>query len=148
VNASDGGGYGPSATYPTQRSTSSRRRWFLALTGLAVALGVVVAIIGFQKFGSPDVEGEATGYFITAPNTVDVQFTVSRADPTRPVACVIRARGIDGNEIGRREVLIPAGNAPRVGVRSTLQTSGQAVTGEVFGCGPTVPPYLTSLDES
>lgn len=147
MNASDGGGYGPRATYPTQRSTTSRRRWFLLLTGGVLVTGVVLAVIGFQKFGSPDVAGEGTGFFITGPNSVDVQFTVSRSDPSKPVACVVKARAKDGSEVGRREVLIPAGTAPRVGVRSTVHTSAQPATGEVFGCGPTVPPYLTAEDD-
>lgn len=148
MNASDGGAYGPRATYPAQRSSVSRRQWFLVLTGVVVAAGVALAVLGFQKFGSPDVSGEGTGYFITGPNTVDVQFTVSRSDPALPVSCVIRARAKDGSEVGRREVLVEAGTAPRVGVRATVHTSARPVTGEVFGCGPTVPPYLTSRDDA
>ncbi|MFT4199192.1 DUF4307 domain-containing protein [Gordonia sp. (in: high G+C Gram-positive bacteria)] len=144
MNASDGGAYGPRATYPTERSPMSRRRWFAALTAGVIVAGVIVAAIGFTKFGNPEVSGEGTGYFITGPDTVDVQFTVNRADPAKPVACVVRARAKDGSEIGRREVLVPAGQATRVGVRTTLHTAGRPVTGEVFGCGGTVPPYLTS----
>ncbi|GED97179.1 DUF4307 domain-containing protein [Gordonia crocea] len=147
MNASDGGRYGPRATYPTELSNRSRRKWFLGLTGLVLAVGVVLAIIGFQKFGSPDVAGEGTGFFITGPTTVDVQFTVSRADPSKPVSCVLKARAKDGSEVGRREVLIPGGQAPRVGVRTTVHTSDRPVVGEVFGCGPTVPPYLTAQDD-
>ncbi|MFT3899400.1 MAG: DUF4307 domain-containing protein [Gordonia sp. (in: high G+C Gram-positive bacteria)] len=146
MNASDGGAYGPRATYPTERSPMSRRRWGLMLTGLVIAAGIGLAAIGFAKFGNPEVSGEGTGYFVTGPDTVDVQFTVTRSDPSKPVACVIRARALDGSEIGRREVLIPAGTAPQVGVRTALRTTGQPVTGEVYGCGPTVPPYLTAID--
>ncbi len=148
MNASDGGAYGPRATYPAEQSSMSRRRWFLVLTGVVLAAGVIVALLGFQKFGSPDVAGEGTGYFITGPRTVDVQFTVSRNDPTRPVACIIRSRAKDGSEIGRREVLIPASTAPRVGVRAAVQTTDRPATGEVYGCGPTVPPYLTAEDHA
>ncbi|GAB08859.1 hypothetical protein GOARA_021_00960 [Gordonia araii NBRC 100433] len=147
MNASDGGASGPSAYYPGEQSSSSRRRWFLVLTGLVLAAGLGLAILGFQKFGNPDVSGEGTGFFITGPTTVDVQFTVNRSDPTLPVACVVKARAKDGSEVGRREVLVEGGTAPQVGVRATVHTSARPVIGEVFGCGPTVPPYLTSKDD-
>lgn len=147
MNASDGGGYGPRATYPVEQSSMSRRRWFALLTAAVVVLGVVLAVIGFQKFGNPDVSGETTGFFLTGPDTVDVQFTVDRADPSTPVACVVKARSKDGAEVGRREVLIVGGNAQRVGVRTTIHTSAQPVIGEVFGCDPNVPPYLTRTDK-
>ena len=103
MNASDGGAYGPRATYPAQRSLVSRRQWFLVLTGVVVAAGVALAVLGFV--------------------------------------------GPDRGAGKPREVLVEAGTAPRVGVRATVHTSARPVTGEVFGCGPTVPPYLTSRDD-
>ena len=45
MNASDGGAYGPRATYPAQRSSVSRRQWFLVLTGVVVAAGVALDFV-------------------------------------------------------------------------------------------------------
>lgn len=132
---------GPRATYPVERSTSSRRRWFLVLTTLVVATGVALAVLGYNKFADPDVSGQATGYDILNSSTVAVQFTVNRADPTQPVACVVRARSKDGSESGRREVLVPPGD-PQVGQRVDVSTSRPPVIGEVFGCTTDVPAYL------
>lgn len=134
---------GPRATYPVERSRSSRKRWFYVLSTVVVAAGLAIAYWGYQAFGSPDVAGEASGYQITGDNTVDVQFTVTRKEPGTAVACVIRARAKDGSEVGRREVVIPAGNETQVGVRTQVRTSAPPVIGEVFGCSPSVPPYLT-----
>ncbi|AZG45012.1 DUF4307 domain-containing protein [Gordonia insulae] len=135
---------GPRATYPTAQTASSRRGWFIVLSVLVVVVGVGLAFLGFTKFATPDVSGEATGYQILNPSTVSVQFTVTRSDPGRPAACVVRGRSLDGDETGRREVLIPAGSQGQMGVRTEVTTSKPPVIGEVFGCTTDVPAYLTS----
>nr|WP_235831543.1 DUF4307 domain-containing protein [Gordonia zhaorongruii] len=133
---------GPRATYPVERSRSSRRRWFIGLSVLVVVIGLGLAFVGFRQFGDPDVSGEATAFEIESSNSVFVQYTVNRADPGQAVTCVVRARAQDGSEVGRREILIPAGDQVQVGARTQVLTSRAAVIGEVFGCGATVPPYL------
>lgn len=153
MNSSDGGTpphpdlqdrphSGPRATYPVAQSASSRRLWFITLSVLVVVVGVVLAVIGYQKFADPDVSGQVTGYEILNPSTVAVQFTVNRSDPSSPVACVVRARSKDGSETGRREVLIRPGQAQE-GHRVDVQTSKPPAIGEVFGCTTDVPTYLT-----
>ncbi|MXP22984.1 DUF4307 domain-containing protein [Gordonia sp. HNM0687] len=145
TGAGDGEGprSGPRATYPAAQSARSRRNWFIALSVLVVAAGIGLAVLGYSRFASPDVSGEATGYDIVDQSTVVVQFTVTRADPGRPVACVVRGRSIDGDETGRREILIPAGSQTQVGIRTEVATSKPPVIGEVFGCTADVPAYLT-----
>ncbi|RPA12120.1 DUF4307 domain-containing protein [Gordonia sp. OPL2] len=134
---------GPRATYPVERSATSRRRWFIGLSALVVVVGVGLATLGYSKFASPDVSGEATGYQIVDPSTVAVQFTVTRNDPSQAVACVVRGRSLDGDESGRREILIPGGTQTQIGMRTEVITSKPPVIGEVFGCTTDVPAYLT-----
>lgn len=148
MSSSDGGGTGPApqsgprATYPTERSASSRKRWFYAATITVVVLGVVIAWFGYKQFADPDVSGEATAHEIISSDTVNVQYTVNRADPSNAVACVVRARAQDGSEVGRREVIVPPGDQTQVGANTEVHTSEPAVIGEVFGCTTDVPPYL------
>ena len=132
----------PPGRYPTERSVGSRRRWLIGLSVLVVVAGVAIAYLGYSKFADPAVSGEATGYQVIDESTVDVQFTVTRSDPRRPAACVIRARSRDGAETGRREVLIPGSNAQQTGVKSQVRTSAPPAIGEVFGCTENVPAYL------
>ncbi len=133
---------GPKATYPAERSPASRRRWFWISTAAVIVAGFAVAIAGYFKFGDPDVSGQATAHEILGSDSVAVQYTVNRSDPGKAVACVVRARAQDGAEVGRREVLIPAGNDIQVGARTVVYTSRPPVIGEVFGCTTSVPPYL------
>lgn len=154
MNSSDGGSAtpthagpprsGPRASYPVDRSASSRRRWFIGLSTLAVLAGLVVAYVGYHKFATPNVSGEVTAYQILDPSTVSVQFTLTRKNPGQPVACVVRGRSKDGDETGRRELLIPPGTQTQIGVRTEVHTSQPPVIGEVFGCSTTVPAYLTA----
>ena len=134
----------PAGRYPTGRSPKRRRQWLIGLSVLVVIAGVGIAWVGYSRFADPPVAGEGTGYNIGDSSTVDVSFTVTRNDPGRAVACVVRARSRDGAETGRREVLIPPGDSQQTAVESRVRTTGPPAIGEVFGCSTTVPPYLTA----
>lgn len=150
MTTSDGGGdqqkprSGPRATYPAEQSAGSKRTWFVVLASVVVAAGLALAVLGFNQFGDPEVSGQATGYELLSSDRVAVQYTVNRANPGDAVVCIVRARAKDGSEVGRREVLIPAGTDIQVGARAELTTSTPPVIGEVFGCGLSIPPYLDS----
>lgn len=126
------------------RQTLPRRGVIIALTVLAVAAGVVVAVVGYQRLGTSDVEGKLGGYQLVDDQTVDVTISVTRADPSRPVVCIVRARSKDGSETGRREVLVPPSSDSTVQVTAAVKTSRPPVIGDVYGCGTDVPGYLTA----
>ena len=110
----------------------------------ALAAGVIVAVIASQRLGTGDVQGELGGYQLIDDETLSVTIKVTRADPSRPVVCIVRARSYDGDEVGRRELLVAPSSAETVQVRTTVTTSRPAVVGDVYGCGTDVPPYLVS----
>ncbi|MFB1299277.1 DUF4307 domain-containing protein [Mycobacterium sp. pW049] len=133
----------PTARYGRQRLNRRTGRWIaIGLTALVAVIGVAVAAIAFTRFGSNEVEGEMAGYEIVDPNTVDVTISVTRADPSRPVVCIVRTRSYDGHETGRREVLVPPSDAATVQVITTVKSTKPAVVGDVYGCGTDVPGYL------
>ncbi|KWX67713.1 DUF4307 domain-containing protein [Mycobacterium sp. NAZ190054] len=133
----------PPERYGQQRLSRRTRRWIaIGLTALVVLTGIVVATVAFNRFGSNDVEGELAGYELVDPHTVDVTVSVTRDDPSRPVVCIVRARSYDGDETGRREVLVPPSADATVQVTTTVKSSRPAVIGDVYGCGTDVPGYL------
>ncbi len=134
----------PQGRYPTERSPRSRRRWFVVLTVLVVAAGVLLAWVGYQRFSDPDISGEASGYQIIDSSTVEVKFTVNRKDPSKPATCVVRARSKDGSETGRREIYIPPARSSQMSTSTLVRTSAPPAVGEVYGCSDTVPPYLVA----
>ncbi|GAA0605520.1 DUF4307 domain-containing protein [Kutzneria viridogrisea] len=119
-------------------------RW-LRWAGLAlfVALGLVVAVIGYQNLGTQPIETEGVDRQVIDDGSVRISFSVRRDDPAKPADCIVRARSADGDESGRREVYIAPGGTS-VTVTTVLHTSKRAVSGEVFGCSYQVPAYLVA----
>lgn len=135
----------PAARYGRQRlSRSGRRRIAIGMTLLIVVLGVVIAIIGFQRLGTNDVKGELSAYRLLDDRTVEVTVGVTREDPSRPVVCIVRARSVDGSETGRREILVPPSSQVTVQVTALVKTTRPAAVGDVYGCGTDVPGYLVA----
>lgn len=134
----------PQGRYPTERSPRSRRRWFVILTVLVVAAGLLIAWVGYQRFSDPEISGEASGYEIIDSSTVEVKFTVNRKDPSKPATCVLRARSKDGSETGRREIYVPAAGSGQLSMSTLVRTSAPPAVGEVYGCSDSVPAYLVA----
>ena len=135
----------PAARYGRQRLSRSNRRWIaIGLTVLVLSIGIGVAVISSQKLGTGEVKGELGGYRLVDDETVQVTITVTRDDPSRPVACIVRARSIDGSETGRREVLVPPSTQKTVQVITVVKASRPPVVGDVYGCGTDVPSYLVA----
>jgi Domain of unknown function (DUF4307) len=133
----------PESRYGRQRlSQRSRRGAVIALAVLCVAIGVVVAVVGYQRLGSSEVEGKLAGYRIIDSQTVEVTISVTRSDPSLAAVCIVRGRSKDGTETGRRELLVPPSEAATVQVTGVVKTSRLPVVGDVYGCGTDVPGYL------
>jgi hypothetical protein len=107
-----------------------------------VAAGVALAFVGYQRLGTAEVKGELGGYKLLGADTVEITISVTREDPSRPAVCIVRARSVDGAEIGRREVLVPPSIADTVVVSTIVKATRQPVVGDVYGCGTDVPAYL------
>lgn len=135
----------PEARYGRPRlSRRSRRRVVIALAVLVVAAGTVVAVVGYQRLGTAEVAGSLAGYHVLDNETASVTISVTRANPSRPVDCIVRVRAADGSETGRREVLVPPSEAATVQVTTTVKSSQPPVLADIYGCGTDVPGYLRS----
>lgn len=127
------GRYGPSRP---------RSRWAApALVVAAVLAGLVVAVVGYRNLADPPIQGERLGFTLLGDAAVEIRFEVARKDPARDGMCVLRARSLDGDETGRREVYVPPATG-RVELTTIVRTSRPPVSGDVFGCTLQVPPYL------
>ena len=132
----------PPARYGRGRLLPPSRRRAAALAVVVAAVGVVVAVIGYQRLGRSDVAGTLAGYRLIDDQTVSVTISVTRKDPSRPVDCIVRVRAKDGSETGRREVLVTPSSQATVQVTTIVKSSKPAVVGDIYGCGTDVPGYL------
>lgn len=133
----------PEGRYPSGHSATPSRILAIALTALVIALGGAVAYLGYTKFTNNDVEGNLVSFDIVDDSSVDILLTVTRDDPSQPAVCIVRARSRDGSETGRREVVVPASDSGSVEIRTTVVTSAPPGMADLFGCGLTVPEYLS-----
>jgi hypothetical protein len=135
----------PADRYGRQRLSRTNRRWIaISLGVLVLGAGIAIAVIASARLGTGEVKGELGGYQLVDDQTVQVTITVTRDDPSRPVACIVRARSIDGSETGRREVLVGPSTQKTVQVTTVVKTSRPPVVGDVYGCGTDVPSYLVA----
>jgi hypothetical protein len=135
----------PTARYGRRRLSRRARTWIaVGLMALILTTGLVIAVVGYQRLGRSEVQGTLGGYQLLDGETLSVTITVTRADPSRPAVCIVRARSIDGSETGRREVLVTPSTQASVQVTTTLKSSRPPVAGDVYGCGLEVPPYLVA----
>lgn len=133
----------PDARYGRPRlSRRARRRVAIALGVPVAAAGIVIAVIGYQRISTSAVTGSLVGYRLVDDETASVTISVTRSDPSRPVACIVRVRATNGSETGRRELLVPPSEATTVQVTTTVKSSQPPVMADVYGCGTEVPSYL------
>lgn len=133
----------PDARYGRPRlSRRARRRVAIALGVLVAAASIVIAVIGYQRISTSAVTGSLVGYRLVDDETASVTISVTRSDPSRPVACIVRVRATNGSETGRRELLVPPSEATTVQVTTTVKSSQPPVMADVYGCGTEVPSYL------
>lgn len=133
----------PDARYGRPRlSRRARRRVAIALGVLVAAAGIVIAVIGYQRISTSAVTGSLVGYRLVDDETASVTISVTRSDPSRLVACIVRVRATNGSETGRRELLVPPSEATTVQVTTTVKSSQPPVMADVYGCGTEVPSYL------
>jgi len=126
----------------TPMAPATGRRARIALTALAIAVGLAVAAIGYQRFAGSDVEGKMGAFEVLDDHSVSVTISVTRKNPGTPVVCIVRARSKDGAETGRREILIGPSESKTVQVTTTVTSYRRPIMGDIYGCGTDVPPYL------
>jgi len=133
----------PEARYGRSRLSRIPRRWVIVTLGaLVVVAGLVVALIGYHRFGTSDVKGTMAGYRVIDDQTASITISVTRSDPSRPVDCIVRVRSQDGSETGRRELLVLPSDAGTVQVTTTVKSFEPPVVADIYGCGTDVPAYL------
>ncbi len=135
----------PEGRYGTWRS-GRRSRWAVPLMLVLGALtGLGVAVVGYRNLAETPVDGQLVGFTVlgSGPDAgaVSLRFSVTRQDPSRPAVCIVRARSLDGEETGRKEIYVPPSAGP-VELTTVIRTSHPPVNADVYGCSLQVPAYL------
>lgn len=133
----------PGSRYGRTRLVGRPHHWLaIAMAAAAITAGVGIAVVLYQRLGTPDVKGDLYGFEVIDDETTAVTINVTRSDPSRPVVCIVRVRSQDGSETGRREVLIGPSDAATVQLKTTVKSSQPPKVGDIYGCGTDIPAYL------
>jgi hypothetical protein len=126
----------PPGRYGRRRSARRRPLLPIALLGLAVVASALLSVWLYRQFGQTDYQAQIVGWDKPAATSLTIEFTV-RVPAGRAASCVLRARDQNGNELGRRTVVVrPAGNDSTVRAREPVTTTARASVGDVVGCQP------------
>lgn len=133
---------GPSARYGKRRNGTFTGK-VLAVVFAALLIAVVVYMVAmFRNQTAVDVEAVETGGEVLSDDAIRTNVDITRDDPEQPAYCIVYALDYDKNEVGRREVVLPAGGETTERYSITMPTRERAYAAEIYGCSSVIPPHL------
>lgn len=111
----------------------------------AILAAIVAAVVLWQYFSmrlSQTVDASPAGFERTADNSLSFSLDVTRKNPEEAAYCIVTALNYGKEEVGRRDVYVPAGGPSTQRLTVDIPTRDVAVAGTVYGCSASVPHYL------
>jgi hypothetical protein len=127
----------PPGRYGRRRAVGRRKSLPMivaaVLFGIA-ALGLTWAY--YQKYGQTDYSPEIIGWNEPADTQMVIKFRV-RVPAGEAASCVLRARDVQGYELGTRTITVPApSGGGEVVVTESVPTTARGAVGDVMSCRP------------
>lgn len=110
-----------------------------------------ILLVGFMIFAVARVVSEQSATPISADfisqervdqDTSRLWIDVTRDNPDAAAYCIVIAVDYEHSEIGRREVVFPAGGEELSRVAVDMPVSGDLASGRVYGCSENIPAYM------
>ncbi|WP_244288058.1 DUF4307 domain-containing protein [Corynebacterium godavarianum] len=120
------------------------------LPGRIMAIAAVL-LVGFAIFAVARVMSERSAQPVSADfisqekvddSTSRLWIDVTREDTDVPSYCIVTAVDYHHAEIGRREVVIPAGGEEMERLAVDMPVRGDLASGRVYGCSEKIPDYM------
>lgn len=108
---------------------------------LMIALLVVGARTIMERFNEP-VRAEFISQEHIDDNTGRLWIDVNRKNPDTPAYCIVTAVDYSHAEVGRREVVLPAGGEEHSRIAVDLPLREPLVSGRIYGCSENLPFYM------
>jgi hypothetical protein len=126
----------PPGRYGRRRSGRRRRALPLALLVLVIAASLLLSVRLYRTYGQTDYQPQIIGWQEPSDTTMTIKFSV-RVPAGGAASCVLRARDYDGNEVGRRTVVVrAAAGETAITAEEPVPTTTRASVGDVPGCQP------------
>ncbi|WP_040423086.1 DUF4307 domain-containing protein [Corynebacterium lipophiloflavum] len=109
---------------------------------LMVALVIAAAARNYLQRQAVPVTASFVTQEAVDDATTRLWIDVTRRDPSIDSYCIVTAVNYDFAEVGRREVIIPAGGEELIHVGVDLPVREPAVSGRIYGCSENIPFYM------
>lgn len=135
---------------PVSRSSQRYSSNKGGVSGKVVAVIAVLLVAAFLFVGvralSDRFNRPVTADFISQEHidnsTGRLWIDVTRKDPSVPSYCIVTAVDYSHAEVGRREVIFPAGGEKHERVAVEMPLRAPLVSGRVYGCSDKLPFYM------
>lgn len=136
--------YGKNATATPQAGRNLSGK-MIAVVAVVLLAGLAVAI---ARYMAADAErGEVTISMVSHERiddeTMRLWVDITRKDPNVESYCIVTSMNYDMAEVGRREILVAPGGDALQRFQVDIPSRDLPVSGSVYGCSTTVPPFLT-----
>ncbi|AZA11102.1 DUF4307 domain-containing protein [Corynebacterium gerontici] len=129
----------------SQQSTLSGK--LLAILILVMVFAVAIAAFRLVKQQQAmTITGKTAEVTQLNDEQFKLSFDVTRDDTDTDSYCIVKALNYDMAEVGRREVVIPAGGQRTQRFETVISTREPGVSADVYGCATTLPFYLEAPD--
>ncbi len=107
-----------------------------SLAVLVLVAGVLLAVQLYRRYGQTDYQAQIVGWQEPSAQQTIIKFSV-RVPAGAAASCVVRARDYQGNEVGRRTIVVRAqGTDTGITAETPVATTARAAVGEVVSCQP------------
>ena len=135
--------YGADRTPKSGGNLSGR---MVAIVAVVLLIGLAVAIARYMAADAQrgDVTIEMVSHERVADDTMRLWVDVTREDPDVESYCIVTSMNYEMAEVGRREILVEPGGDAVQRFQVDIPSRDLPVSGSVYGCSTTLPPYLTA----
>lgn len=145
-NSGNSATHGARARYGTGKASATKGSLSGKLIAIFMLVMLVAIVIAFAKYlgstANKTINGQVANVEVIDDSTFQLTFDISRKDTERDYYCIVTALNYDMAEVGRRELIIPAGGVADERYSTQIHTRESAVSGNVYGCSENIPFYL------
>ena len=124
----------PPGRYGRRRAAKRTPVAAIVVGVLVVVACVLLAVRLYDRSGQTDYLAQLVGWQEPRDQQTVIKFTV-RVPSGGAASCVLRARDFNGNEVGRRTVVVRAEGADTgIEAEEAVPTTARASVGEVLSC--------------
>ena len=108
-----------------------------------IIIAAVFAIARYvQQRNHIPVQASVAAYERQDDQTMRLWVDITRDDVSKDSYCIVTALNYDMAEVGRREVLVPAGGDSGLRVEVDIPTRDYPVSTGIYGCATDIPSYM------